>query len=261
MTYLFFSLMILVLILTTVSLIYLWNSNVEKKVKCACCFTLVISVVSFFCSYFRSPFEIKDEIEFIGIIIAIIAIPVSILIGWNIYSVIDFNKKNEKIQIESQKLSEKLRNESECLKKNYNELIRKIQDLDADVTFNFIMNYANDMYNKAYIPYSIDAYMDAINVALNAKWEKEKYAVALSRIGMIIKGRQDISYVYILPGMRDFYYDLLSKIEPKDDETRWIGNYILNQAKEKSVALPYSVLGFVSTFHPKRNQEETDSAV
>lgn len=78
MTYLFFSLMILVLILTTVSLIYLWNSNVEKKVKCACCFTLVISVVSFFCSYFRSPFEIKDEIEFIGIIIAIIAIPVSI---------------------------------------------------------------------------------------------------------------------------------------------------------------------------------------
>lgn len=140
-------------------------------------------------------------------------------------------------------------------------MVRKIQDLDADVTFNFIMNYANDMYNKTCIPYSIDAYMDAINVALNAKWEKEKYSVALSRIRMIIKEKQNISYVYILPGMRDFYYDLLSKIEPKDDEVRWIGNYILNQAKEKSATLPYSVLGFVSTFHPKRNQEEINSVV
>lgn len=89
--------MILVLILTTVSLIYLWNSNVEKKVKCACCFTLVISVVSFFCSYFRSPFEIKDEIEFIGIIIVIIAIPVSILIGWNIFSIIDIKKIRDEL--------------------------------------------------------------------------------------------------------------------------------------------------------------------
>lgn len=97
MTYLFFSLMLLVLILTTVSLIYLWNSNVEKKVKCACCFTLIISVVSFFCSYFRSPFEIKDEIEFIGIIIAIIAIPVSILIGWNIFSIIDIKKIRDEL--------------------------------------------------------------------------------------------------------------------------------------------------------------------
>lgn len=80
-----------ILALLSISLIGIWNSNLSRGVKSAFTLISIISASSFVCAYYRCAFFINDEVSFLGVIIAIVSIPIAVLMGWNIYTVIDFN--------------------------------------------------------------------------------------------------------------------------------------------------------------------------
>ena len=88
--------MLVVLILAIISLIGFWKSDSVLGAKWSITCMLIIVVACFYTSFRSEPFKIDDEVAFIGVIAAIVAVPVTVLLGWNIYTVVDFNRKVEK---------------------------------------------------------------------------------------------------------------------------------------------------------------------
>ena len=85
-------------------------SNDSNGVRISCTLNLIISVSAFICAYFRNPFCFKDGVGIVGVIATIISIPVAILIGWQIWNIIDFNNRvGAKIQESESKLKEEFR--------------------------------------------------------------------------------------------------------------------------------------------------------
>lgn len=62
----------------------------------------MLSIVAVCCSSVRMTFEIEDSAAFIAVICGIIVLPTTILIGWNIYQLIDV--KNLRDELEKSKL-------------------------------------------------------------------------------------------------------------------------------------------------------------
>lgn len=87
-----FILMLVVLILAIISLIGFWKSDSVLGAKWSITCMLIIVVACFYTSFRSEPFKIDDEVAFIGVIAAIVAVPVTVLLGWNIYTIIDIHK-------------------------------------------------------------------------------------------------------------------------------------------------------------------------
>ena len=83
----------LIVMLATISLIGAWLSNDSKGIKIACTITIIIAIAAFLCAYMRNPFCFNGDEGMIGTIATIVSIPVTVLLGWNIYTVVDFNRK------------------------------------------------------------------------------------------------------------------------------------------------------------------------
>lgn len=91
--------MAIALSFSTISLIGFWTSKLNKFIKLSLTLMLLVIVLCFFFIYSVSPFTIEDETAFIGTIATIVSIPVAILMGWNIYTVIDFKESQKKFDI------------------------------------------------------------------------------------------------------------------------------------------------------------------
>ena len=91
--------MAIALSFSTISLIGFWTSKLNKFIKLSLTLMLLVIVLCFFFIYSVSPFTIEDETAFIGTIATIVSIPVAILMGWNIYTVIDFKESQKKSDV------------------------------------------------------------------------------------------------------------------------------------------------------------------
>lgn len=91
--------MAIALSFSTISLVGFWTSKLNKFIKLSLTLMLAVVVFCFFFIYRVSPFTIDDETAFIGTIATIVSIPVAILMGWNIYTVIDFKEAQKKSDI------------------------------------------------------------------------------------------------------------------------------------------------------------------
>lgn len=91
--------MAIALSFSTISLIGFWTSKLNKFIKLSLTLMLLVIVLCFFFIYSVSPFTIEDETAFIGTISTIVSIPVAILMGWNIYTVIDFKESQKKSDV------------------------------------------------------------------------------------------------------------------------------------------------------------------
>lgn len=107
-----------------ISLIGAWISNDSKGMKISCTITIVISIVAFLCAYLRNPFYLSDGVSVISTISTIISIPVAVLLGWNIYTVIDIKKIKDDYE------KAKLGIRKECRK----ELLEYKGKIDGEVT-------------------------------------------------------------------------------------------------------------------------------
>lgn len=89
----------IVLLFSTISLVGFWTSKLNKFIKLSLTLMLAVVILCFFFIYSASPFTIEDETAFIGTIATIVSIPVAILMGWNIYTVIDFKESQKKSDV------------------------------------------------------------------------------------------------------------------------------------------------------------------
>lgn len=87
------------------------NSDIESK----CCFSLILSICAFAFSLLlmfpclpRILSSKEIQFDYIGAIIGVLSILVTILLGWNIYTVIDFKSKIKKAQHDYKKLEGKI---------------------------------------------------------------------------------------------------------------------------------------------------------
>ena len=101
-----------VVVISAISLIGVWHSDDSKGVKIACTLNLAISMASFICAYYRNPFEFRDGVGMVGTIATIISIPVAVLIGWNIYTLIDIHKIRKEFNVLNRELSNRIEMES-----------------------------------------------------------------------------------------------------------------------------------------------------
>ena len=119
-------------------------SNDSNGVRISCTLNLIISVSAFICAYFRNPFCFKDGVGIVGVIATIISIPVAILIGWNIYTLIDLKEL-------SKKTKDMEENFSKTLDSKITELNNNIKADMAGVSivlFGVSMNVDKDLQNK-----------------------------------------------------------------------------------------------------------------
>lgn len=91
--------MAIALSFSTISLVGFWTSKLNKFIKLSLTLMLAVVILCFFFIYRISPFTIGDETAFIGTISTIVSIPVAILMGWNIYTVIDFKESQKKSDV------------------------------------------------------------------------------------------------------------------------------------------------------------------
>lgn len=110
-----FILILVVLSLAIISLIGLWKSDSVLGAKWSITCMLIIVVACFYTSFRSEPFKIDDEVAFIGVIAAIVAVPVTVLLGWNIYTVVDFNMKTEKLENKVEKEIQGIKDENKRL--------------------------------------------------------------------------------------------------------------------------------------------------
>lgn len=120
---------LIIVILASISLICGWASKASNVVKIYCTLTLIISVSAFFCAYCRTPFEIKDGTGMIGVIATIVTIPVTILIGWNIFTALGIQKEIKDIKNAMKEENDKMQKQIENFKKDSN---KKIDEIKSD---------------------------------------------------------------------------------------------------------------------------------
>lgn len=118
-----------ILALLSISLIGIWNSNLSRGVKSAFTLISIISASSFVCAYYRCAFFINDEVSFLGVIIAIVSIPIAVLMGWNIHTVIDFNKKTEEIIRKTRAIMEENDRNKEVVNESINGIKNELLEI------------------------------------------------------------------------------------------------------------------------------------
>lgn len=245
-----FILTLVVLALTTVSLIGFWKSDSVLGAKWSITCMLIIVVACFYTSFRSEPFKIDDEVAFIGVIAAIVAVPVTVLLGWNIYTVVDFNRKVEKAEEKVREKVEVIKAENQKLKDDYLELENSLKYMQSDITFTSIFNYARKMDKETYfVQYAIDGYIDALNVAIKDGLNKDRIDVVVNSLFMILDKPNNLKSS-ILPNMTNVYYSVVSKIHQKGTSGRSLGGLILKFTEEEYVQFPPGYVRIMSDYNP-----------
>ena len=240
----------LIVMLATISLIGAWLSNDSKGIKIACTITIIIAIAAFLCAYMRNPFCFNGDEGMIGTIATIVSIPVTVLLGWNIYTVVDFNRKVEKAEERVREEVEVIKAENQKLKDDYLELENSLKYMQSDITFTSVFNYAMKMDKETYFDqYAIDGYIDALNVAIRDGLNKDRIDVVVNSLFMILDKPNNLKSS-ILPNMTNVYYSVVSKIHQKGTSGRSLGDLILKFTKEKYVQFPSGYVRITSDYHP-----------
>lgn len=182
--------------------------------------------------------------DYMGIIVGLLSLLVGFLVAWQIYKTIEVDKKVENIGQQAQSIIDKVMTE-------------KINAMDATMTFSFVLNYAHSMYTKNFTQYAMDGYIDAINVAIQNNLERKYINVAVQGIQKIINENDVCALALpLLPDKKNFYYDILSKIEPKNDDIRFLCNYVLNKTRDEEMGFPPGNLRTMSNYNPDTEKLE-----
>lgn len=102
---------LVILVPASCSIIAMWKDDVGKSVKFSITLSLVIAIFSFLSVVFQVSY-VLDNVGIITIITSIISIPTAVVVGWNIYSVIDIKS----IKQDYKKSKEETVNEIDKLK-------------------------------------------------------------------------------------------------------------------------------------------------
>ncbi len=206
--------------------------------------------------------------DYLGVIVGIFSLLVTVLLGWNIYTVIDFKKKADELNKKVQKLNEESEkntqmalsktekkvdsyiNESMELDSEMKQLKEKIEKLKADTTFGNIFDNATRMEKSNNLIYALDGYMDALNVAITDGLQQDRIDVSIDAINRIIKSEKEHKNpIYILPKTKEIYCDIISSVKPQNETTRSIYTYLYDNSFEKGEEFPNGEVKKTSEYH------------
>lgn len=201
--------------------------------------------IYYICNFFP---RVADNLEFdyMGVIVGILSFLITLLIGWNIFSVIDFNKKVEAVMENNNKLKE----EREVANKMFLKMKDDLDNLQADMTFRSILNHAYNYRDVEKEHYVIDEYIDALNVAIKDKLKDNQITIAINMLCTFLKKQ---SVAHILPKRKEFYCNILDEIHPKNERIYFIIDKIRNAEEVSNENIGSSFLRMVSDYNPDYN--------
>jgi hypothetical protein len=106
-------------------------------------FAVIISVIALCNNVPRTEFDF----DYLGAIIGVVSILTTVLIGWNIYQLIDFNKHTEKVK----RLSDDVKRTNKKIEENNNEVLYSIC---SQMVFSTIQKQSLDEKEKWFITYN-----------------------------------------------------------------------------------------------------------
>lgn len=211
----------------------------ETKYRVASCLVvlcLVACVLGFAAICIAIPRIGYVDFDYMGIIVGILSLLVTVLMAWNIYTVIDSSGKIKRIEDFVENESKRMKEENGLMREMFNGLKLTVCCLDGEMNYISILNYSDNQANYGHIEYAIDGCIDAINVSLNKGLGNDKIEVAVNSLKHIIeyhnKRGKNIS---ILEGKRLFYFDVLSKIETKNENVIFLCCYFLDSSNIEEV--------------------------
>lgn len=227
----------------------------ETKYNVASCL-VVISILS--CSmsliamYIAIPQIPNNTYDYNDGLVTILSVLVTLLIGWNIYTVVDFNRKTEKMEEKVKKEIQETKDENKKLKDDYLSIKKDLEHMQSDITFTSVLNYAMKMDNGNFTQHAIDGYMDALYVAVKDGLEADRKEVAIKSLHKIFVEYKDTlkQECPILPEKRNLYYSILSIVEPKDEKIRYLENFLLENTIDRYEGFPSGHIRIMSDYNP-----------
>ena len=213
----------------------------ETKYRVASCLVVLclIACVFGFASICIAIPRIGDvDFDYMGIIVGILSLLVTVLMAWNIYTVIDSTGKIKRIEEYVEKESKRMKEENNLMREEFNDLKSTVDKIDAEFTFSSIFQYAREMDSRSFTVYAIDGYIDALQIALKGGLAKDKVEVTVNCIRSIIDRNDDAENHLPLPllsGKNTFYFDVLSNVEEKNDNIRFLCGYMLDRNRTRDV--------------------------
>ncbi len=191
--------------------------------------SILLSALALFCSIRNNPFEISDAGAIIGVIAGVIAIPTAIVIGWNIYSALDINRRMEKhmndVKSEIANMQGVLEN------KIQSEISVAIEDYKHIVEA-YVKILATPRETMSKCPYlAIEMYIGAIQEVTKAQnIDVKPINLAIDKILYI--QHLNIKHGIIFKGERSKYLNILSKVE-NVDRIEKVKDFIKNATEHK----------------------------
>lgn len=189
--------------------------------------------------------------DYIGVIVGIISLLVAVLIGWNIYTVVDFNKKTEIIEGKA----EVIKVEYQKLKNDYQELEKSLKYTQSDITFSSIFNNTRILEREAndnFVQCIFDGYMDALNVAIQDKLADDRVEIVLT--GLINLTNRNANLIKnrfpILPNRYEYYYKILLNDRLTGERANRMKTFIKDSTIEVYTGFPPTYVRVISKYNP-----------
>ena len=231
----------------------------ETKYRVASCLVvlcLVACVIGFAAICIAIPRIGYVDFDYMGIIVGILSLLVTVLMAWNIYTVIDSSGKIKRIEDFVEKESKRTKKENDLMREEFNSLNLTVNEIDAEFTFSSIFQYAREMDSRGFTEYAIDGYIDALQIALKGGLKKDKVEVAVACMKSIIDRYDNAENHLPLPllsGKNTFYFDVLSNMKEKDDNIRFLCRYMLDRNRTRDVKCEKAPAGhfrIMSNYNP-----------
>lgn len=249
------------------------TSESERHIYTHVCFASIASGISLILSLLvmiRYDYRENLGMDYLGAIVAVVSLAVAVFVGVQIYQ--SFNLKRDideqnKILIEGVKEEykgtfssiikekERLESVSANLENEFDKLKKEIDKLKSDITFDQVFNYARKIEGIVYVEYVLDAYMDALNIAITDNLSEDRIIVSTECINTIIK-RHFKNPIPILSGKRFFYYGILSRAKDRNETAKSIISVIIdqNKVKERKSVYPSDYVRIMSDYNPDLRQ-------
>lgn len=198
------------------------------------------------------------SMDYLGAIVAILSLVVAVFVAAQIYQSFNLKKdidEQNKELLEDMKSAnaqqiEELINENKNLKNDFQGIRSKLEKLKADTALSNVFNYARRMDLANQTSYAIDGYIDALNLAIVDGLPKDRKNIAVNSISRIInRAKNNGDEVFILPNVRNRYFDVIANIQLQNDTTRSISVYLQNDAIETNEGFPAGELRVTSDYH------------
>lgn len=245
----------------------------ERNIYTHVCFASIASGISLILSIvmmLRYNYRTNLETDYLGAIVAVLSLAVAVFVGVQIYQ--SFNLKRD-IDEQNKKLIEGVKEEYKCifssimkekerleavsanLENNFDKLKKEIDKLKSDITFAQVFNYARSIKLKISDEYVLDAYMDALNVAIKDELSQDRIDVSIDCITGIINTyctKENQTKIPLLEGKKHFYYEILSSIKHQNEHVKSLLDDILdtNKTQERESEYPSGYVRIMSDYNP-----------